>query len=317
MKWQPIETAPKDGRRVVLGWLPNGKLEMETVSFWRNDHWSGGWTPTHWRPTAEPETTTGLASQSGHWYRGDGSPCYEIRGVNGRLRPVTLADARKLQLYPSVTTVLACAARPALEAWKVRQAILSALTLPRLPEENLDAFSERAMQDSKEQARRAAAAGTEIHAAIDSAVTHGWFDPVFTYQVSPVLSWLQLQFPGVVWEAERSFACDMGYGGKIDLYSRRPPIVIDFKTKFFGADDDVQGYDDQGIQLAAYAHGIGLGVEETPQRWNLFISTKVPSLIVPWQWDAESYARHLEMFRHLLAYWQADKRYAPMTAVVA
>ena len=62
----------------------------------------------------EAEIFTGLASQSGHWYLPDGAPAYEIRGTNGKVRPVTLRDARKLNLLPSVTTIMQCAAKPQL-----------------------------------------------------------------------------------------------------------------------------------------------------------------------------------------------------------
>ena len=50
-KWKPIKTAPKDGRLVELGWLPNGHLEHSVKSRWRSgEGWLGHWTPTHWRP---------------------------------------------------------------------------------------------------------------------------------------------------------------------------------------------------------------------------------------------------------------------------
>lgn len=50
--WRPIERLPKickDGRSVRLGWLPNGILEFERLSCWRDGEWMGGWTPTHWK----------------------------------------------------------------------------------------------------------------------------------------------------------------------------------------------------------------------------------------------------------------------------
>lgn len=48
-EWQPIETAPRDGRVLRLGWLPNECLEFDAVSHWADGEWAGGWTPTHWQ----------------------------------------------------------------------------------------------------------------------------------------------------------------------------------------------------------------------------------------------------------------------------
>lgn len=51
MDWQPIETAPRDGRRVLLGWIVNPPtVEHTEISGWKRDHWIGDFTPTHWRP---------------------------------------------------------------------------------------------------------------------------------------------------------------------------------------------------------------------------------------------------------------------------
>jgi hypothetical protein len=39
-QWKPISTAPKDGRLVELGWLPNGRVEHTVKSRWRSgDGW--------------------------------------------------------------------------------------------------------------------------------------------------------------------------------------------------------------------------------------------------------------------------------------
>ena len=73
----------------------------------------------------------GYAKESGHWYEMDGTPRYRIVGKNGKERNTTLADARKLDLLPSVTTIMKEAAKPGLERWKGDQLLLSALTLTR------------------------------------------------------------------------------------------------------------------------------------------------------------------------------------------
>ena len=72
------------------------------------------------------------ASESQHWYDRDGNPAYSVIAKNGIPRPTTLRDARKLNLVPSVTTVLSCASKPALEAWKLNQMMLACLTLPQV-----------------------------------------------------------------------------------------------------------------------------------------------------------------------------------------
>lgn len=257
---------------------------------------------------------TGVASQAGHWYSPDGSPAYEITGANGKVRPVTLRDARKLNLYPSVTTILNVAAKPQLEQWKVRQGILSALTLPRLDGETDDDYAVRALKDSKEQSIKAAQRGTLMHEMIERHFLGRVIDAEFRPFVEPVIGWLNESFPGANWSAERSFSHKMGFGGKVDLFSENPAVVIDFKTKDFDDPEKVKGYDEQGIQLAAYQTGLGLQRigDVYPMRWNLFVSTRVPGLIVPVEWDADTFDRHWTMFCCLLDYWHADKGYKPM-----
>src|SRR6185437_12337702 len=102
------------------------------------------------------ETTSGRAAESGHWYDRDGKPMYQIRSAKGEMRPVTLRDARKYGWVPGFSGVAAMEHKPQLERWKIDQALMAAITLPRLPDESDDAFISRAREDSGEQARKAA-----------------------------------------------------------------------------------------------------------------------------------------------------------------
>ena len=70
-------------------------------------------------------------SESGHWYSQDGEPMYTIIGANGKERNTTLRDAKSLGLVPSVTTIIGTIAKPALENWKIDQALKSAINLDR------------------------------------------------------------------------------------------------------------------------------------------------------------------------------------------
>lgn len=61
-KWQPIETAPKDGRRIIIGyddvvaivkWEGSGWCENDYDNLWHGpDMFFGG--PTHWQPLPPP-----------------------------------------------------------------------------------------------------------------------------------------------------------------------------------------------------------------------------------------------------------------------
>src|SRR5512136_668210 len=70
--------------------------------------------------------------ENAHWYRRDGEPLHSVPSAKGEPRPTTLRDARKLGLLPSVTNVLGVINKPELVEWKMTQAVLAALTLPRL-----------------------------------------------------------------------------------------------------------------------------------------------------------------------------------------
>ena len=113
-------------------------------------------------------TIVARASESLHWYGRDGKPQYTVTAKNGNQRATTLADARKMNLVPSVTTILNVAAKPGLERWKQEQMLLAALTLPRAPEESEQSFIHRVVADSKEQGKQAAERGNRIHAAVES-----------------------------------------------------------------------------------------------------------------------------------------------------
>lgn len=245
-------------------------------------------------------------AESGHWYKQSGEPCYTIEGKTG-VRNTTLRDARKLNLVPSVTTVMNVQAKPALTNWLIDQALLSALTLPKVEGESLDEFKARAKSDSKEQVVEAADIGTQIHAAIECGFMGKAIDIQFLEAFNNVKAWLDAQYPGMRWNPEDSFCAPQGYGGKIDLYAGN--VFVDFKSKDGIADKDPAKlvYDEHGMQLSAYANGIGV---DDPVRISCFIDRKTlePKFHV---WDRESHRRHLGMFLHLLEFWKLQKNYSP------
>ena len=249
-------------------------------------------------------------SESEHWYSKTGESAYTIVGSNGKERNTNLRDARKHGYVPSVTTILGVAAKPALENWKINQALNSALTLNKKDDESADQFFYRCKEHSKSTGKEAAEMGTTIHAMIEQGFAGG----AETKPYLAIKKYLDKTFPDETWTAEDSFCADLGYGGKIDLHSDTG-IFVDFKTK-----DNLESkqktpsslvFPEHGMQLSAYAEGCNV---KDPERVSIFVDRKDTELIIPWLWSKESHAKHISMFTSLLTYWKLFKNYDPSNA---
>ena len=244
------------------------------------------------------------SSESTHWYTRTGDPMYTVPSKkDGSQRPTTLRDARERNLVPSVTTILNIAAKPGLNVWLQEQAILAALTLPRYENELESVWLRRVVQDSKSQARDAADLGTEIHTAVQGFY-EGRKASAFPIHVQTCTKAIESHYGARNWVAERAFAHEMGFGGKVDLHC--DGIVIDIKTKDFSDPSKVVPYDEHLMQLAAYR--VGLGMPEA-RCANVFISRTNPDLAVVTEWAEEDLQRGWKMFTALLSFWQYKNQY--------
>ena len=262
-----------------------------------------------------------MASESNHWYDKDGNPAYEVPAKDGTMRATTLRDARKLGLCPSVTTVLGLISKPGLDAWKLNQAIDSALTLPMLEGESLDDFKIRVIKDAKEQGQKAAQLGTDIHASLDKAYSGKSYDPAHEVYVKAVQEAVFLKYGNQDWIAEKSFAHGLGFGGKIDLACTATliegnpltmtdmGIVIDFKTSSFTEDKiKTLGYDEHIFQLAAYATGLCI---QKPILANVYVSTVTHGLVFIKEYTQEEADWGWACFSSFLNSWKTLKKYQP------
>jgi len=258
-------------------------------------------------------TIIARAAENTHWYGQDGSPQYTVTAKDGQQRPTTLRDARKMNLVPSVTTVLKVAAKPGLDVWKNEQLLLAALTLPRVAGETEKEFIARVVTDSKATGKLAAEQGTRIHESIES-----WYgghknvehrETAMRFEES-VFNHFKTH-PDQPWLTERSFTSQMGFGGKVDLYcepDEHAPtgIVLDAKSKEFGPDDKVDAYDEHCMQLAAYRNGLGLPHARCA---NVFASRTHPGLIAVKEWTEEELQTGWEMFKALHRFWVLKNKF--------
>jgi hypothetical protein len=247
------------------------------------------------------------AKQSGHWYARNGDPAYEVENKSkGGMRPTTIRDAKKLDLVPSVTGIIDLLDKPGLNNWKVDQGILAALTLPRNDGESEYDWLVRVKQDAKEHAIEAARVGTETHAAIERFFIDGKLVPEYKETVLAVEALLYELCPDAKWSAEKSFASPEGYGGKIDLHSVDPSIVIDFKGKEYKEGTKKWHWPEQAMQLGAYGHGLGL---DDYRGISIFFMRNRPGHVVHYEWKWDDLVTGYQKFILLLNYWQLEKGY--------
>lgn len=244
------------------------------------------------------------AAESLHWYKRDGTPAYQVEAAKGGMRPTTLRDARKLNLVPSVTAIIRCAAAPGLERWKVQQGILAALTLPKVAGESEDAYLARILADSQEQAKKAAERGSAIHAAIQGSFEDETPTEDMWPYVKGVLGELQKHCGDHTWRPEQSFAHRLGFGGKADLHCL--DWVIDIKTKEFDTTADLKTWDEHAMQLGAYREGLEI---PKARAGICYVSATVPGLAKFIEIQEEELSRGWTCFYSLLHYWQAKNTY--------
>ena len=243
------------------------------------------------------------AKESGHWYTPDGEPAYTIIGKNGKERSTNVKDAREKGLLPSVTTIIRCAASPALERWKAEQLLMAGLTLPRNQDESEKSWIYRVWQDSAEQGKKAAEHGSRIHAAIEGHFLGKAPEPDMWDYVKGATDVIRNEFGILGWLPEKSFAdTTFGYGGKVDLHA--DGVVLDFK----GKDGDLVGvecYDEHYMQLAAYAQGLNM---LNARCGIVFVSRTDPGAVRMVLHTPEQTRRGWNMFCGLLSYWKATNR---------
>ena len=240
------------------------------------------------------------ATEQGHWYDAAGNPAYTVIGKNGKERPTTLRDAKKLNLVPSVTMIIRCAVAPGLDAWKQDQTILACLTLPRIEGEPEQDYISRIKEDAKAQAAKAAERGTQIHAWIEQGFS-GDIEPQGVPYFRSALDIIEKECGDSIWNTEKSFATKR-YGGKVDLHNNE--YLIDLKTTEKDL-ANIKTWDEHAMQLAAYNHGLGGGPDR--KCGILYFNVNTAESKILWI-GGEEIQRGLQCFMALLDFWYAKNR---------
>ena len=255
-----------------------------------------------------------------HWYLRDGRPFHEIAKKDGSgNRPVTLADARKVTALPSVTNVLAVLAKPGLDAWKIEQGIMAALTLPRREDEGLDSFAHRVVTDMTAQVEKAADFGMAIHNACEVYALNKQMpeDPKLFAHLEGWKAWFDTNVERVASIEQVFVNHGRGYAGRVDMVALLKDIgwaVVDFKTQKIKRSAKGQPkpvfYETWPLQLAAYRQAIlESGAKNVKALVSVAIDSAEPGPVHAYHWQGFDY---FGSFLAALELWKYVKGYDPV-----
>ncbi len=263
-----------------------------------------------------------------HWYLNDGTPFHETERADGKgMRPVTLRDARKVNALPSVTNLLNVLSKPGLDAWRIEQGIISALTLPRRDDEPLDAFAHRVVVDMGEQVTKAADLGSAIHAAIEVYLQTGEppENPEVLRLFDPVKLWIDDHIERVGLVETVAVHPQLGYAGRIDLVAKLKHAgtwaVIDFKSQKMKPSKkgvhQAAFYETWPLQLIAYFKALetaGEGTRKLEDIASVVINSVEPTPVQVKVWPREEHAAYWRAFNCARELWCFSKGYHPQAA---
>jgi hypothetical protein len=281
----------------------------------QNENQTTSTIPTEDSVPSSVEKKAPIATESGHWYKADGSPFYTVKAKNGNERQTTLADARKVGAVPSVTTITGILASPGLNSYFERQIFDAVLSKEsgcdvdeRLAHHDPDALFSEVREISREHSRAAAERGTSLHGAIERYLLGENPGAEWEGHIEALVATLgQHSISLVCGEPEKSFAHEMGFGGKVDFHDRANEIVLDFKSKPAITPGKRYGYDNHAMQLAAYSMGLGMPYA---RGINVFIGIEDKKVLVH-EWSDSELSKGWCMFSFCLKLWQITKDYCP------
>jgi hypothetical protein len=253
-----------------------------------------------------------FSPDAAHWYQRDGQPLHTVLSAKGEPRPTTLRDARKLDLLPSVTNILGVIAKPELTAWLQEQAVMAALTLPRIVGETEDAFAKRVVEDSLTTRDGAADFGTAFHHGAERIAQTLEVDQadLLSAWLNRYRDWFQENVVSCRWTEQRVVSNQFGYAGTADLLIEHKVhglCLVDLKTMKINPKYKMKPYSTWAYQLAAYRKALGVEARCI----NLIVNSVVPETPIEHVWGEAEMDAGLRAFMAARELWVIEKDYDP------
>ena len=263
----------------------------------------------------------------GHYYNYDGDACHTQAtkaGAKNKTRATTVADARKLKLLPSVTTVFDVISKPFLTEWQIKEALKVAYKSPAGRLEGEEEWITYVREKASQQVGMAADLGTNVHKAIEMALnTQEWAQELKQY-VLPTLDIVR----GMAIHEQVSESVtvnpEIGYAGCVDLAGWMKdadsmvdiptvPVIVDFKTKKTKVGVKIDISETYPWQLAAYhVSKFGKGQRELhpfAKAALVFISSTEPGRVETVWFDREQLNHAWECFKATHKLWCLRNEY--------
>lgn len=281
-----------------------------------------------------------------HYYNKKAEPCHKVKRSDGKgLRDTTVRDARKLKLYPSVTTIFGILNKIGLTDWQIERALKAVHQNPRQEVgEAWEDYVKRIIAKGEEiqKSESGRDKGSYYHSLLENFFKAGdteqeplsETDSAFILPIVHTVTDLIKQTTDSNAAATIEFfpelrfvfkaASGLAYAGTIDLVvlirinESVHTLFIDFKSKNTTDLKKFKVYDEHLMQLAAYGHAFMANSggyvwkqnqEVSCRHINLFFSSVEPGIIKTHEWTDEDVKKGTNMFFALLEYWQLKNNY--------
>ena len=264
-----------------------------------------------------------------HWYTKEGIAAHTqpttSKTAKNPSRPTTIKDAKKLKLYPSVTSILKLIHNEMLQRWKYRKVVEACFNRPLVGDEGLEEYTDFILAKAFDEADDAAQLGTRIHHCIETLIKGE--DNIHPQDIinyaEDAINRMETLGINVVASEFVTVNPEYGYAGTTDIAFKANDGVItgilDFKSKRTHEGDPVIPSFGHAAQLAAYYASYWKDKWEESYfknavGYNIYISTTEPGRIDVVKYDGDQLAKEFEMFENACGIWRYKNNYDPRSS---
>jgi len=255
--------------------------------------------------------------QSAHFY----TPQGEARYTRDDGKPVNLRDARKENLFPSITHIMNIMENRALTIYKEKHLLAASYNNRPLQDELEEDYFARIIPKAREDGKQAAEFGTATHDGIE-CILKGWAWDKENPLLKLAADWIQENVEVVHWLEETLVSESMGIAGRCDAFLKLRGMgdaVVDWKTRRFKelkSGWKCGWYKKDVRQISFYAACVergleSLGLPTEVAAINIALNTREPSPIEVKEWTQKERDNSVEMVDAINTLWRDEHNFYP------